>query len=68
MKIAVLGGGNVGTSLGDGWAAKGHTVVYGSRSPEKYSDGARKFDTFANAITQSEWSCWQCRGQRRKVC
>jgi 8-hydroxy-5-deazaflavin:NADPH oxidoreductase len=54
MKIAVLGAGNVGMSLGDGWAAKGHTVVYGSRSPDKYVDGKRRFDSFANATAQSE--------------
>ncbi len=54
MKIAVLGAGNVGTSLGDGLASADHQVVYGSRSPEKHTDGKRKFDTFANAIAQSE--------------
>jgi hypothetical protein len=54
MKIAVLGAGNVGTSLGDGLASAGHEVVYGSRSPEKHADGGRKFDTLANAIAQSE--------------
>jgi 8-hydroxy-5-deazaflavin:NADPH oxidoreductase len=54
MNIAILGAGNVGTSLGDRLAAKGHSVVYGSRSPEKYKDGGRKFDTFAHAIAKSE--------------
>jgi predicted dinucleotide-binding enzyme len=54
MKIAVLGSGNVGTALGDGWSAKGHNVVYGSRSPEKESGKDRKFAAIADAIAQSE--------------
>jgi NADPH-dependent F420 reductase len=54
MKIAVLGRGNVGTALGDGWSAKGHDVVYGSRSPEKEPGQARKFASIADAIAQSE--------------
>lgn len=54
MKIAVLGSGNVGTALGDGWSAKGHNVVYGSRSPEKDTKAKRSFASIANAIVQSE--------------
>lgn len=33
MKIAIIGAGNVGRALGNGWAAKGHSVVYGVRDP-----------------------------------
>ena len=54
MKIAVLGAGNADTSLGYGLSSAGHTVVYGSRSPEKHADKTRRVDTFANAIAQSE--------------
>jgi predicted dinucleotide-binding enzyme len=54
MKIAVLGSGNVGSALGDGWTAKGHSVIYGSRSPEKESGGNRKFASVADAIARSE--------------
>ena len=54
MKIAVIGSGNVGTSLGDGFSAKGHTVVYGSREPSKESGTKRKFDSVAASIAQSE--------------
>ena len=38
MKIAVIGAGNVGGSLGRRWAALGHEVVFGVRDPtrEKY--------------------------------
>lgn len=33
MKIAVLGTGNVGGTLGKRWAAAGHAVCFGSRDP-----------------------------------
>ncbi len=52
MKIAVLGSGNVGSALGDGWKTAGHGVVYGSRSPEKESGKDRKFASIADAIAQ----------------
>ena len=34
MKIAVIGSGNIGGTLGRAWAAAGHEVTYGSRNPE----------------------------------
>jgi 8-hydroxy-5-deazaflavin:NADPH oxidoreductase len=34
MKIGILGTGNVGSALGQRWAAKGHRVLYGSRDPQ----------------------------------
>lgn len=34
MRIAVIGAGRVGTTLGGGWAAAGHDVVYGVREAE----------------------------------
>jgi predicted dinucleotide-binding enzyme len=34
MKIAIIGTGNVGKSLGKGLIKKGHEVIYGSRNPE----------------------------------
>ena len=33
MKIAVIGAGNVGGTLGTAWAAQGHQVVFGVRDP-----------------------------------
>jgi len=33
MKIAIVGAGRVGTTLGQRWAAGGHDVVYGVRDP-----------------------------------
>jgi len=35
MKIAVLGAGHVGGSLGAGWTAKGHSVFFGVPDPDK---------------------------------
>ncbi len=34
MKIAILGTGNIGGTLGRKWAAAGHTVIFGTREPE----------------------------------
>ena len=41
--IAIIGTGNVGTTLGKAWAAKGHRIVYGSRDPT--SDKAKQLVT-----------------------
>jgi len=35
MKIAVIGCGNVGSTLGRRWALKGHDLIFGVRNPEK---------------------------------
>lgn len=32
--IAIIGTGNVGSTLGKIWAAAGHTIIYGSRTPD----------------------------------
>jgi predicted dinucleotide-binding enzyme len=33
MKIGIIGRGNVGRALGEGWRKHGHEVIYGSREP-----------------------------------
>src|SRR5260370_12392331 len=33
MRIAIIGAGNVGGTLGKGWAKKGHDVFFGVRNP-----------------------------------
>lgn len=38
MRIAVIGRGNIGSTLGGKWAAAGHDVVYGVRAPESARD------------------------------
>jgi NADPH-dependent F420 reductase len=35
MRIAVIGAGNVGGTLGRRWAERGHVVVFGIRNPER---------------------------------
>ncbi len=37
MNLAIIGTGNVGAPVGRLWAAAGHKVVFGSRSPEKHA-------------------------------
>lgn len=34
MKIAIIGAGNVGTALGERWAANGHSICFGVRRPD----------------------------------
>jgi len=34
MKIAIIGAGNVGASLGKGWARAGHRICFGVVDPE----------------------------------
>jgi predicted dinucleotide-binding enzyme len=33
MRIAIIGAGNVGRALGNGWAGRGHQVTFGVRDP-----------------------------------
>jgi predicted dinucleotide-binding enzyme len=35
MRIAIIGAGNVGGTLGKAWAKKGHEVFYGVREPQE---------------------------------
>ena len=53
MRIAIIGAGNVGSALGQGWAKRGHEVRYGVRNPAdaKYRDlpVASPVDAAANA-------------------
>src|SRR6266568_4043560 len=34
MKIAIIGAGNVGSTLGRAWARKGHDICFGVRHPQ----------------------------------
>jgi NADPH-dependent F420 reductase len=54
--IAVIGTGNVGAALGPEFAAQGHTIVYGSRSPndEKVSALVERTGDDASATTPAE--------------
>jgi predicted dinucleotide-binding enzyme len=55
-KIAVIGSGNVANALGPGFAAQGHTIVYGSRNPseQKVKDLVGKTGHGATAATPME--------------
>ena len=35
MRIAIIGTGNVGGTLGRAWARQGHEIVFGVRDPER---------------------------------
>jgi predicted dinucleotide-binding enzyme len=55
-RIAVIGTGNVGSALGPEFAALGHTIVYGSRSPsdQDVKDLVARTGHGATATTQPE--------------
>ena len=55
-KIAIIGSGNVATALGPGFAAQGHTIVYGSRNPseQKVKDLVAKTGHGATAVPQND--------------
>lgn len=56
MKIAIIGAGNVGGTLGRRWAALGHDVVFGVRDParEKYKSLVTQTGGRARLATNQE--------------
>jgi 8-hydroxy-5-deazaflavin:NADPH oxidoreductase len=57
MKIAVLGMGNIGGTIGRKWAAAGHDVVFGVRDPANASRedaGNGSIDAVAHAVDSAE--------------
>ena len=56
MKIAILGAGSVGGTLGKGWANKGHQVFFGVRHPddEKTQNLIKEIGSNAEAGTNDE--------------
>ena len=75
MKIGILGSGDVGRRLADGFIELGHTVKIGSRNPhqEKITEWMAKHDkakvssgTFAETASFGELRCycnfvgWNC--------
>jgi predicted dinucleotide-binding enzyme len=57
MKIAIIGAGNVGGTLGTAWAQKaGHDIVFGTRNPaaEKTQALVSKIGGKARAVTPAE--------------
>ncbi|OLC13773.1 MAG: F420-dependent NADP oxidoreductase [Candidatus Rokubacteria bacterium 13_1_40CM_69_27] len=62
MKIAIIGAGNVGGTLGKAWAARGHDVVFGVRDPHdrkldellKDSGGRAQAASVRNAVAAAD--------------
>jgi 8-hydroxy-5-deazaflavin:NADPH oxidoreductase len=54
VKIAVLGTGSVGSTLGSRWARQGHQVHFGSRSPEE-SPVRSRLESLDNRVRLSSW-------------
>jgi predicted dinucleotide-binding enzyme len=50
MRIAVIGKGNIGGSLGTKWREAGHDVVYGARNAEGDGPGGAPVRSIADAI------------------
>jgi len=51
MKVGILGSGDVGQSLGKGFASRGYEVMIGSRTPESEKLASWKVETGKNAST-----------------
>lgn len=54
MKIAVVGTGHIGCTLGQRWHAAGHEVAYGSREGSGTGPGGASVLPFGEAITSAE--------------
>jgi 8-hydroxy-5-deazaflavin:NADPH oxidoreductase len=54
MKIAVIGTGNIGGTLGRRWIAAGHEVVYGSRAASGEGPGGAPQMTVGDALADAE--------------
>ena len=66
MRIAVIGTGNIGRTLGGRWRAAGHDVVYGSRERHRCGgpDGAPAATPSPGPWRAPTWCCWPCRAAR----
>jgi 8-hydroxy-5-deazaflavin:NADPH oxidoreductase len=54
MRIAVIGKGNIGGSLGSKWIAAGHDVVYGARDGSGEGPGGAPIQSIGAAIEQAD--------------
>ncbi len=54
MRIAVIGTGNIGGTLGRKWRAAGHDVVFGSRNPSAEGPGGAPVAAVADALADAE--------------
>ncbi len=53
MKIGILGTGNVGRAVGEGWQAAGHEVAWGSRIPGDGSVGVAEAAGFGEVVVNA---------------
>jgi predicted dinucleotide-binding enzyme len=73
MKIAVIGAGSVGSTLGNAWQQRGHEVTFGVRNPDdaKYADlGAVATNADAARGAEAVVFCtpWQATQQAVQAC
>ena len=54
MKIAVIGKGNIGGTLGSKWRAAGHDVVYGARDGSGMGPGGAPVRSIGDALENAE--------------
>ncbi len=54
MRIAVIGTGNIGGTLGERWRAAGHDVTYGSRSAGNEGPGGAPVVPVADAVAAAD--------------
>jgi 8-hydroxy-5-deazaflavin:NADPH oxidoreductase len=54
LRLGIVGTGRVAQAVGRGWAAKGHTVVFGSRHPASVDCPAGQADSIPGAAARSE--------------
>ena len=54
MNIGIIGTGNMGGTIGKGWAAAGHKVLFGSRDPKKGAELAKSAGPNATSGTYQE--------------
>ena len=54
MRIAVIGTGNIGSTLGRRWREAGHDITYGRRNPAGEGPGAAPVATINDAIADAE--------------
>ena len=56
MKIAIIGTGRLGSTLGKIWAKKGHMIMFGSQDPQKAIKLANSIGSNATGGTYEEAS------------
>jgi 8-hydroxy-5-deazaflavin:NADPH oxidoreductase len=58
MRVGILGSGDVGQALGEGFLSRGHEVKIGSRDPKKLADWVEESGAKASAGTFAEVAKW----------